>query len=560
MAQYYSSIKSMKSARIGTIMPWSGTGTEGFTVSNLPKGWIVCDGQFKDAADYPLLASEIGATYGEDAFTGQFPNYSGRFKLPDIKNKGLIDLEKGYLGSAEYQHGQSDAISVLNTYNLLGDGSGDDIANDYGPDAPNLSYNATADIDFSFPDNTIKLSGKLTGQSISEPTFFTTISTIPRKLGLNHMPSHNHTAEGFQTATATAWSPEVFYAPSVQLGGRQDAQVCEVKAVNIECTIIPGGAVNAPSWRNGRTWQSWHGDMEGEQTIPPMDQFYDYQNDTGKDYWSAVPAPSWHDGTSTRNSPKRASQTAVFSPNAKTDQFAYSPCDNDPTNSQTATHYHPAWQGLHPRPRKDSNRVNYFIQQGDTTYNQLDDHPEDPSLWFTVANIPTTQGSDIIVLPAGTDIRTTITEGTAPNIITSYKYDKIRPYKLVDGPGFEKGTMIETIEQSGTDDTNYSYEIKLSKECIETTTGEDVVFRDGTWPTTINTFAPQNPDDNGFTSHQHGTFDLQMSTGSLKPQSTYIVSDVSLGNVSPINEDNALNIVTTITQPSMTIVYLIKAY
>ena len=51
-----------------------------------------------------------------------------------------------------------------------------------------------------------------------------------------------------------------------------------------------------------------------------------------------------------------------------------------------------------------------------------------------------------------------------------------------------------------------------------------------------------------------------MSTGSLKPQSTYIVSDVSLGNVSPINEDNALNIVTTITQPSMTIVYLIKAY
>ena len=120
--------------------------------------------------------------------------------------------------------------------------------------------------------------------------------------------------------------------------------------------------------------------------------------------------------------------------------------------------------------------------------------------------------------------------------------------------------MIETIEQSGTDDTNYQYEIKLSKECRESTTGEDVVFRDGTWPTTINTFAPQNPDDNGFTSHQHGTFDLQMSTGSLKPQSTFIVSDVSLGNVSPINEDNALNIVTTITQPAMTIVYLIKAY
>ena len=92
MAQFYSSIKTMKSARIGTIMPWAGDGNEGFTVSNLPKGWIVCDGQLKDAIDFPLLASELGKTYGGD-IQGVFPNYSGQFKLPSIGNKVLIDLE-----------------------------------------------------------------------------------------------------------------------------------------------------------------------------------------------------------------------------------------------------------------------------------------------------------------------------------------------------------------------------------------------------------------------------------------------------------------------------------
>ena len=60
--------------------------------------------------------------------------------------------------------------------------------------------------------------------------------------------------------------------------------------------------------------------------------------------------------------------------------------------------------------------------------------------------------------------------------------------------------------------------------------------------------------------HNHGTFDLQMSVGSLKPQPTYSLSDVSLGSVTPVNEDNALNITVTTTQPSMASVYIIKAY
>ena len=64
MAVKYDSIKTMRAAKIGTIMPWGGDGGNGFLESNIPKGWIVCKGDTLTASDYPLLASVIGDTYG----------------------------------------------------------------------------------------------------------------------------------------------------------------------------------------------------------------------------------------------------------------------------------------------------------------------------------------------------------------------------------------------------------------------------------------------------------------------------------------------------------------
>ena len=51
-----------------------------------------------------------------------------------------------------------------------------------------------------------------------------------------------------------------------------------------------------------------------------------------------------------------------------------------------------------------------------------------------------------------------------------------------------------------------------------------------------------------------------MSVGSLKPETTKPVTNVSLGNVNPQNFDNALNIIVDIAQPSMIVTYLIKAF
>jgi len=54
---FYQEIKTAKAAAIGTIMPWTG-GT-----SDIPDGWIPCDGSQISAADFPLLARAIGDTY-----------------------------------------------------------------------------------------------------------------------------------------------------------------------------------------------------------------------------------------------------------------------------------------------------------------------------------------------------------------------------------------------------------------------------------------------------------------------------------------------------------------
>ena len=86
MAAYYDSINSMKTAKVGTILPWGGDGGNGFLASNIPKGWIVCDGSTEDAKDYPLLASVIGDTYGGDMTDGGGNHY----QFPYTKDKQIF--------------------------------------------------------------------------------------------------------------------------------------------------------------------------------------------------------------------------------------------------------------------------------------------------------------------------------------------------------------------------------------------------------------------------------------------------------------------------------------
>jgi hypothetical protein len=54
---FYQEIKTAKAAAIGTVMPWTGG------ISDIPDGWIVCDGSAVSAKKFPLLARAIGDTY-----------------------------------------------------------------------------------------------------------------------------------------------------------------------------------------------------------------------------------------------------------------------------------------------------------------------------------------------------------------------------------------------------------------------------------------------------------------------------------------------------------------
>ena len=55
----------------------------------------------------------------------------------------------------------------------------------------------------------------------------------------------------------------------------------------------------------------------------------------------------------------------------------------------------------------------------------------------------------------------------------------------------------------------------------------------------MSNFHSQDPDDSAFTSHNHGTFDIQMSRGSLNAPFTFPLNDISIGSVSPDNLDDA---------------------
>ena len=124
---FYNRLKTMKSAPVGTIMPWSGQSSTGNLPNNIPTGWIVCDGRTFAANDFPLLASMIGNTYGptDTSIVGNFPDYEegDTFRVPNLNGRSMVDLEKSYLQQDKYQFGQPDAESVIGDL-ISDDGTG----------------------------------------------------------------------------------------------------------------------------------------------------------------------------------------------------------------------------------------------------------------------------------------------------------------------------------------------------------------------------------------------------------------------------------------------------
>ena len=583
MAAYYDSIKSMRTAKIGTILPWGGDGGNGFLASNIPKGWIVCDGSTKDASDYPLLASMIGDTYGGDMTKAAGGNYTfpyvdptdgsnnATFRLPNLSNNLPLDLEPSYLDQTQYQMGQNDPKNVVIDQNgtKLGD-----LVSGYGETYDiKTSWSANSDIDF-----TLNLSGNLyfkyTNFVLSAPDFLESIYTLNRKLGINHTPSHSHTdsipsvqanqkgAMIFQTDTGVTMTGSVSF--SNNCSGSEGPFNCAFKSAEPH------------SWQNGSVGLSMYGDATYEYTLPRTASHFEFTTDTvnvGKNYWDTVPAGAnnWR-GTNRGAGPKTVSYKQTIPPNGQTTQIL----DVDPV----ATHAQPAQTGMFPRPMEYLNRANFYgyTPDGGTTPTRSDglkDSPEQrPAV--LVAGCTITEGSNKVTLPDGTDISQQYGTGTDAHT----QWDKIRPLMYVttsdNGDKYKwipEGMYVQSIEwkpDASNAASGGNYELTLNQNVgsgdTETAAGwgtavTGLKFRDGTYPTSLNTQSgAKDPLETAFSSHNHSSFEIAQTMGTMvgPPSHTAVNADGSALAAQSI--ENALNIAVDTTQPSLTMTFIIKAY
>ena len=212
---FYNRLKTMKSAPVGTIMPWTGQSSDGNLPNNVPTGWIVCDGRTFPANAFPLLASMIGNTYGptDSAIVGNFPDFDDGdvFRVPNLNGRSMIDLEKSYLQQTKYQFGQPDAEAAI----------GDLISEDGTGTTPPTIYSADTDLQFQL-DPVDTMAGKIQNITLNDPTWSKTYYTLGRKLGIDHTPAHRHAGQ-YTTARTDGRYVEVFQSPISPAAGQYES-------------------------------------------------------------------------------------------------------------------------------------------------------------------------------------------------------------------------------------------------------------------------------------------------------------------------------------------------
>ena len=550
MAVKYDSIKTMRSAKIGTIMPWGGDGGNGFLESNIPKGWIVCKGDTLSAADYPLLASVIGDTYGGDMTDAQGAHYEfpyvstpASFRLPQLSASVLMDLEPANLQDPKYQQGQSDAATVI----------GNRVA-DYGEtNLVSTTYSATSDIDFS-----LNLAGnlyfKFSGFTLSAPDFLETVYVLNRKLGINHTPAHSH-GDTLPTANPNATGPQAFETDQgIAMTGTAQETICgQIEGPN----TCANASAQPVSWQEGAVELSMYGDSAHEWTLPIVDRFYEFVNEPGKNYWSNVPAgaSNWR-GTDRGSGQETQTYTQNIFGKGNTDAInATTPVD---------THQQPAHVGMFPRPMERRSRPNYLGYDGQPRpADGLADDPEHPNAAFEVSGVTIPASTREIVLPAGVNIGRTY--GTAPNTWT--QHDKITPLMFVTIKDAAKkytywtntgGSIVEKVVYNPTSD---QYTITV-KDQLGTVSGtETLVFRHGSWPMTLNQGKEnKNPLESAFRAHNHGSFEIAQGIGSMTGPPSHTADDANGSTLQADSLENALNIACDTSQPCLTLTFIIKAY
>lgn len=276
----YNRIRATKQSPIGTMMIWTGTVSQSQLADGaLPDGWIPCSGQELEAARYPLLAQLLKNTYGPEpannlqivgtnyGIVNQYPYFNppaedpdhrlgvhvDTFSLPNLNNVTIMDLEGSRLDPVD--------LSVVGEY-ITKNGNDADI-----PPTDTCFVDVNFDIDPSS-----RLAGTLKGIEIEDPSYFATIRTIPRKLGVDHMPAHAHP------------QPEErenrYPSPIVSGGyvGVFEAGTYETQNSTGYTTVSPAPVSSQEStadrFNPGTARLTWYD--QGAVTLPTVDGFRDY--------------------------------------------------------------------------------------------------------------------------------------------------------------------------------------------------------------------------------------------------------------------------------------------
>ena len=83
--------------------------------------------------------------------------------------------------------------------------------------------------------------------------------------------------------------------------------------------------------------------------------------------------------------------------------------------------------------------------------------------------------------------------------------------------------------------------------------------RDTPYPTTLN-HGTDAFTSNSLGSHNHFTVDLTMNKGQMDLPRTILINNMTTGNVEPINVDRGLSVQVNPNTPSLTVLYIIRAY
>ena len=537
-------------------MPWGGDGGTGFLASNIPKGWIVCKGQTLSAADYPLLASVLGDTYGGDMTDAAGDHYEfpyvdteAEFRLPQLSNSVMMDLEYNNLLDPKYQYGQADVATTIydENGNIIGD-----LVKDYGETNPiRTTHEASADIDF-----TLNLAGnlyfKFTDMVLTAPDFLETVHTLNRKLGINHTPSHGH-SDSITSVNPNASGPMPF---------RTDGGIVMTGNASMQCSITRGpntcqlNDTEPTTWQEGAVNLTFYGDAGKENTLPRCDTFMEFiQDSTGKDYWGFVPCgeSNFREGANRGSGHATDNYDAVIFGRGNSDTFTTTPVD---------THKTPCHQGYFPRPMVTRSRPNFFGYDtgGSVRADGLVDDPELAPV-FSVAGC-TLDATSNVVLPAGTDLRRSYSVGT----VNWYQYDKITPLMYVNTQDrdnkyhyLREGSMVQSVENTGTE-ANPVYEVRINFPARNGGT-VDLTFRHGSWPMSLN-LAKENkdPTEQSFRAHNHGSFEINQTIGSMASPPSHTANDADGSSLTADSLENALNITCDTSQPNVTMTFIIKAY